>query len=44
VQRLPNGHTLVGGYSANVLVEIDSKGREVKRQNCDGPVLSANRR
>jgi HEAT repeat protein len=44
VQRLPNGHTLVGGYSSNVLVEMDRKGHEVKRQNCDGPVLSADRR
>ncbi|MHB1424725.1 MAG: HEAT repeat domain-containing protein [Gemmataceae bacterium] len=39
-QRLPNGRTLVAGYAGNVIVELDKDGREVKRQQCDGRLMS----
>jgi hypothetical protein len=39
-QRLPNGRTLVASYAGGVYAELDKEGREVKRQRCDGLIMS----
>ncbi len=44
VQRLPNGHVLVGSRMGMTLVEIDRHGEEVGRQALNGRPLNALRR
>ena len=44
VQRLPNGHTLVGSLYTQVLIELDRQGKEVAKQQLEGRVTRVRRR